>query len=79
MALADPLAGEIRVRAAEQSITLHALAVASDLSDASLSHRLTGRTPWALGEIARVATALNTTASELIAAAEAAVPAGSVA
>lgn len=49
---------------------MHALAVACDLSDASLSHRLTGRTPWSLDILSRVATALDVTTGELIAAAE---------
>lgn len=71
MALEQPLASLIRARAASQSMTLHALAVASDLSDASLSHRLTGRTPWGLGDLDRVARALGMAASDLIAEAEA--------
>lgn len=70
MPLATPLAAEIRSRAAAHSMTLHSLAAASDISDASLSHRLTGRTPWGLGEIDRIARALGTSASDLLAAAE---------
>lgn len=71
MTRTESLAETIREAIAERGMSHRELAVAANLSESSLSHRLTGRTPWDLGDLDHVAAALGTTASALLDRAEA--------
>ena len=68
--LRSRVAAEVRAEIARQGITYATISDASDISRSSLSRKLAGASEFTLGELVRIAAALNVQASELIARAE---------
>ena len=67
--LTDNVATAVRVELARRGWRVNQLAKASGISAATLSHRLNGRTPFKLAEIAQIADALGVPDSHILAGA----------
>lgn len=64
------VASEVRAEMARQGITMANMAVATDISRASLSRKLNGTGDFTLAEMIRVSDFLNMTLSDLVRRAE---------